>query len=116
MNISLQLRDERSERGSVYYDITDRKRAEEALRESTRKLKATVNNLSAFVYRGANHPDWPVEYLSQGFFDLLGYPAEDFMSGKRTAASIIAPADRDRVGAEIQAAIKAKMSHEHFDR
>ena len=30
-----------------------------------------------------------------------------FRSGKRTAASIIAPADRDRVRAEIQTAIKA---------
>ncbi len=92
-------------------DITDRKQAEDALREAKRKLDATINNLSGFVYRYANRPDWPIEYISDGVFDLFGYLAEDFTSGKRAAVSVVVPADRDRTWREVQAAIEARRPY-----
>lgn len=92
-------------------DITERKRAEDALRDAKRKLDSTVNNLSGFVYRCANQPDWPTEYLGDGVFELFGYPAEDFTSGKRSPVSILEPADRDRVWQEAQAAIAARRPY-----
>lgn len=102
-----------TEKGPAYMtgtaqDITERKRTEAALRESTRQLNSTVNHLAGFVYRCANLPDWPVEYLSQGIFELLGYSAEDFLSGQRTFGSFIAPADRERVWAEVQLGVDAR--------
>ncbi|MEW6208677.1 MAG: PAS domain S-box protein [Acidobacteriota bacterium] len=96
---------------SIGEDITSRKEAEEALRETTRKLNSTINNLSGFVYRCANEPDYPMEYVSEGVFDLLGYRAEDFISGKQTVSLLIAPDDRDRVWAEIQSAIETRSPY-----
>ena len=96
---------------SVTRDITERKQMETALREAKRKLDSTINSLSGFVFRCANHPDWPTEYLSEGVRDLLGYPAEEFTSGKRTPASLIEPADRGRMWKEMQTAIEARRPY-----
>ena len=95
----------------VFRDITERRQAEEALRESARKLNNIVNNLSGFVYRCANAPGWPTEYVSQGILDLLGYPAEDFMSGKRMFGHCIESADQDRVWREVQAGVEARRPY-----
>ena len=95
----------------VFSNITDKHRAEQALRESTRKLNATVNNIPGAVYRCAHQPGGPMQFISTGVHDLLGYPAEDFTSGKRNFTSLIAPADRERVTAEVQAALAARRSY-----
>lgn len=94
-----------------HIDITERKQAEAELRESQRQLTSTVNNLSGFVYRCENRPNWPAEYMSQGVIDLTGYPAEDFMSGERVFGSFIVEADRDRVWADVQAALEARQPY-----
>lgn len=95
----------------IIADVTERKEAEGALRESTRKLNAMVNNLPGFIYRCANLPDYPVEYVSEGVFDLHGYPAEDFMSGKRMPVEQILPEDVERVWNEIQAGVAARQPY-----
>ena len=103
-------------------DITERKRAEEAaqakdreirrqqereLRESDRKLRTLMGNLPGLVYRCANTPDWPFEFVSQGSLSLTGYtPAEITGRGAVTYGELIHPEDRQRVWTTIQDAIR----------
>lgn len=96
---------------SVIEDITERKRTEAALGESTRKLGSIVNSLSGFVYRCLNAPDWPTEYVSQGIFDVTGYPAEDFISGKQLFGHCVVPADQERVWTEVQKAVAVRRPY-----
>ncbi|RPJ38692.1 MAG: PAS domain S-box protein, partial [Chloroflexi bacterium] len=91
---------------AIIADITERKRAERDLVESTRRLYTTINNLRGVVYRCANDLNWTMEYISDGILDLSGYPAEDFIANRtRPFSSIIEPEDRAMVWHEIQHAL-----------
>jgi len=57
----------------VFHDITDRKRADTALRESERRLNTLISNLPGAVYRCKADPDWTVEFISEGYPTLTGY-------------------------------------------
>jgi len=52
----------RNARVVVVHDITDRKRAEEGLRESEEKYRLLIKNLPCIVCRG--YKDWSVELLT----------------------------------------------------
>ena len=55
-----------------------RKNADEALRESRRRLSTLISNLPGMAYRCRNEPSWPMEFVSEGSLDLTGYPPEEF--------------------------------------
>ncbi len=59
-------------------DITERKLAEEALRESTRRFEELAANIPVLIYRLRSFPDGStkLEYVSPRFYELHGYPAE----------------------------------------
>jgi len=87
-------------------DVTRRKRAEEALRESERRLASVVSNAHAYAYRCLNEPGWPNEYASDYALELTGYPPEDLLvGGKVQLSDLIVEEDRDRVWDEVQGAI-----------
>lgn len=97
--------------GTIYYqsigrDITERKRAEEEMRESNRKLSTIINNLRGVVFRCNNDVDWTMQYISDGIYELAGYLPNEFINNKiRSFASIIDPEDRDRVWNEIHTSL-----------
>jgi len=97
--------------GLVYYqtigrDISERKRAEEEMRESNKKLNTIINNLRGVVFRCLNDPEWTMKYISDGIYELTGYLPNEFIDNKiRSFNSIIDPEDQDRVGAEIHKAL-----------
>ncbi|MEM9219347.1 MAG: AAA family ATPase [Cyanobacteria bacterium P01_F01_bin.150] len=79
---------------SVVRDISDRKKAENALRESEEKFRSLLSNLDGVVYRCLNDANWTMEFLSDAITNLSGYPVSDFIDGKeRHYASIIHPDD-----------------------
>lgn len=94
-------------------DITDRKRMEEALRESERLLSTLMGNLSGMAYRCHNDPGWTMELVSEGCLALTGYEPADLI-GNRTLAygDVIHPDDRDRVRSEVQAALEERRPFE----
>ncbi len=58
-------------------DITERKEAESALRESERKLSTLISNLPGAVYRCKADSSWTIEFLSDGYRALTGHePSE----------------------------------------
>ena len=91
----------------------ERKRAEQELRESQRKLFTLMSNLPGMAYRCANDERWTMEFVSDGCMALTGYhPAE--LVANRTVAyeDIIDPADRKTVRRLVDEAIAGRRSFE----
>jgi len=99
-------------------DITERKQAEESLRqqgqqlrESERKLRTLLGNLPGLVYRCANEPDWPFEFVSEGVLALTGYSPEEITTGGVVLfGDLIHPEDRQRVWDTVQKAVRGGTS------
>ena len=59
---------------ALHIDIDDRKRAEEALRESERNFRLTIDTIPALAWTA--RPDGSAEFLSQHYLDYVGLSAE----------------------------------------
>jgi len=88
-------------------DITERKRAEEALRESEAKYRVLLQHIPGMVYRGA--PDWSAEIVSDSE-PICGYESEELNSRRLNWLDILHPDDRARVLAEGSQLVKEKTS------
>lgn len=87
-------------------DITERRKAEEQLRESQRTLATLMGNLPGMAYRCKYDPAWTMEFASGGCADLTGYPPSDLIGNKSLSyADLIHPDDRQRVWDEVKEAI-----------
>ncbi|MFA6448888.1 MAG: PAS domain S-box protein [bacterium] len=79
-------------------DITERKRADEALREAISIIERSL--AVAFLWK--NEEGWPVEFVSLNVETLFGYAAEDFISGRVDFSKTIHPEDIGRVTEEVE--------------
>jgi len=87
-------------------DITERRMATEALRESRRTLSTLMSNLPGMAFRCANNREWTMEFVSEGCKELSGYSAAELTEGEHGQyVEFIHCGDRERVWHEIQAAI-----------
>jgi two-component system cell cycle sensor histidine kinase/response regulator CckA len=89
-------------------DITDRKRMEDALRESEREKTAMLGNLPGMAYRCRNEPSWPMTFVSQGAVELTGYTPEEFESGSFGYNELIVAEDQAQVWECVQAALAVR--------
>jgi len=80
-------------------------RAKSALEESERQLSTLISNLPGMVYRARNEPGWPMEFVSDGASDLVGYSSEAIESGEVTWGSLINEADAERIDSQVQTSI-----------
>ena len=87
-----------------------RKRADEARRESERRLSTLMSNLPGIAYRCPNEPGWPMEFVSRGSLELTGYP-DSALAGEGALPydRLIHAEDREMVWREIQAALDEKQ-------
>ena len=82
----------------IFSDITERKRADDELRESRRQYAALLANLPGMAYRCRNDRAWTMEFVSEGCRDLTGYAPEDLIGNRKISFNeLILPAHRDRL-------------------
>jgi PAS domain S-box-containing protein len=91
----------------------ERKRADEALRESERMLSTLISNLPGMAYRCRNDADWTMRFVSEGSVELTGYRPEELVGSREVAyAQLIHPEDRKAVRESVQAALDERR---HFE-
>jgi PAS domain S-box-containing protein len=66
------------------------------------------------VFRWANAPGWPVEYVSPNVQSMFGVTPEDLISGRVSYASLVHPDDLKRISHEVGEAVRLKL--EHFEQ
>lgn len=60
-----------------------------------------INASPAVAFLWKNKPNWPVEFVSENVINLLGYGANEFMTGKVMYESIVHPDDLEQVTGEV---------------
>ncbi len=82
----------------VARDITDRKLAEEALRESERSKSVLLGNLPGMAYRCRYDQAWTMEFISEGCKELTGYEIGDLLYNSHLSYNdIILPEYRQKI-------------------
>jgi two-component system, sensor histidine kinase and response regulator len=92
--------------------LEQRDEAVEEMVQSEMKLRSMIVNLPGCVYRCLPNDETTMLFLSGGIEALCGYPADDFLSGKRTLASIVVAEDLPEVVRRMIVANKARTSYE----
>ncbi len=77
-------------------DVTERKEVERALREAEERYRLLVEATPAAVYLDRIEP-YEVLYTSPRIEEMLGYPVDDWVSGKLSWHDVLHPDDRERV-------------------
>lgn len=66
-------------------DISKRVQAEEELRESERSKSVMLSNLPGMAYRCNFDPEWTMQYVSDGCYELTGYKPESLLYNKEVS-------------------------------
>ena len=79
-------------------DISERKKHEQKVAE----LEKIFNRSHNAIFIWLNEPGWKIEFVSENVKGLLGYSAEDFISGEIKYSAVVHPDDIDRVNDEVK--------------
>ncbi len=110
---TLWVRDEavpvgRDERGhpmfqGVVFDITDRKAAEDKVREAEERYRSLVEHMPVVTYVDDRRDDPGQRYISPGIERLLGYSQAEWTRDAQMWHRVVHPDDRERALEEIAA-------------
>ncbi len=87
-------------------EILIRKKTEENLRSSERKLSTLMSNLPGMAYRCYNDEHFTMLFVSMGCKDLTGYSSEELINNKSVNfSSLIHEDDRDNIFTDVESAV-----------
>ena len=90
-------------------EVEERKKAQQELQESQRKLTTLIENLPGIAYRCAYDQKRSIEFVSKGSYILTGYKPEDLIARKDLFFTRIVHAeDRANILAAIEKAVDQK--------
>ncbi|MDZ4164592.1 MAG: PAS domain S-box protein, partial [Smithellaceae bacterium] len=94
---------------AVAHDVTERRRAEEALCESEKKYRLIADNAHDWIYLRA--PDGAVLYTSPSSERVTGYSPDDFTGNPRLLQEILHPDYRDIGDCHFEGILGEKEFH-----
>lgn len=86
-------------------DITEKIKKDNKLKE----LTSIVSRSKSIAFVWKNQENWPVEYVSENIYMILGYSANDFISGKIAYSQIVHPDDIGQVSQEVEKKSKSNI-------
>ncbi len=89
----------------VAMDVTERVRAERALRESEQRFRMLADNLPGVVYLCRNDERFTMTYMNDATATLTGYAKEDFLHDRVAFAAMIHPDDLQGVYRKVNEAV-----------
>jgi PAS domain S-box-containing protein len=78
-------------------DVSEQRRAEDALRDAEERYRNLVERLPVVTYTAAIDPTVPATYMSPQMETLTGYTAEECMTDPDMLERLLHPDDRDRM-------------------
>ncbi len=76
------------------------------------EFSGLLDNLPGIVYRCKNDISWTMEFISEGCYELTGYPVTDIVgNAKMSFNELIIPEDRERVRKKVQEGVLSKKSY-----
>ncbi|NNJ51919.1 MAG: PAS domain S-box protein, partial [Ignavibacteriaceae bacterium] len=98
---------------SINRDITERKKADFAIRESERKLSTILDNIPGMAYRCLMDKFWTMKFISKGCKEITGYSQLELLNNKELSyENLIYPEDREIVRREV---FKTLDTHKQFE-
>ena len=89
-------------------DISERRRAEDALRDSEQKYRLLVTDVPSMVYRG--YVDWSADFFDDKIEALTGYTREDFTTRRVKWSDLILAEDLEGAEEIFKQALKGDKS------
>ena len=96
---------------AIFWDVTERKRTEQALQASEKRYASLVNNLSSIVWE-ADAQTFQFRFVSPQAERILGIPVSEWLSEPNFWREHVHPEDRERIVAYCRDCTRRGVDHE----
>ena len=93
----------------IAVDITEKKRSEQALKESERNYRLLIDNIPNIVFKG--YPDGTIDFFDNKIEALTGYPKEVFLDRTFKWTDLILEEDRPAARDRFLSALKSDQQY-----